>query len=113
YLHLLHNTNCHNSIDKTASASAVDKAACAFFKLEERSFLPGKSTQEEIALFALLYSLYLVWEEPALNAGLTTGFIGEKFFKNAIQKNPETTKYLTPWLKKHPEVYLGLSKYRN
>lgn len=112
HLNILHNTNCHHATDRSGSASAIDKAQSAFIKMQGHAFLPGVSSKEERSLFEVFYSMYLVWEEPEINAGLSTGFIGEKFFKNFIQKNPETTKYLTPWLKKHPQLYLALSKYR-
>lgn len=112
HLGVFHNKNCEHSTDRTAGANAADKAQNAFTQLRGHSFLPLDASLSEMALFRVLYSMYLVWEEPELNAGLSTGFIGEKFFNNFIQKNPETTRYLTPWLKHHPEMYLGLSEHR-
>lgn len=112
HLRVLHNKNCEHSTDKTAAATAVDKAQNAYYKIHKKFFLPQLASHEEIQLFQVLYSMYLVWEEPELNSGLSTGFIGEKFFKNFLQKNPETTRYLISWLKAHPEMYLGLSQYR-
>ena len=110
---LHHNKNCVQSTDRSAGANAADKAQTAFQQIRNTPYLPKVSSEEETALFKVLYSMYLVWEEPELNAGLSTGFIGEQFFNNFLQKNPETTKYLIKWLKRHPETYLGLSDYRS
>lgn len=112
HLRVIHNKNCEHSTDKTAASTAIDKALNAFYKIKQKAFLPELATNDETQLFQVLYSMYLVWEEPELNSGLSTGFIGEKFFKNFLQKNPETTHYLISWLKAHPEMYLGLSQYR-
>lgn len=109
----LHNKNCHNSTDRSAGAISADKAQHAYRKIHGRHFLPGYSSDKEISLFKVLYSMYLVWEEPEINAALSTGFVGEKFYHNFLQKNPETTRYLIHWLKKHPEMYLGLSDQRS
>lgn len=111
-MHVVHNKNCEYSTDKTAAAMASDKAATSFRKIHKRAFLPKLATAEERKLFEVLYSMYLVWEEPELNAGLSTGFVGEKYYRNFFQKNPEATRYLISWLQKHPEMYLGLSHYR-
>jgi len=108
-----HNKNCQNSTDRSAGANAADKAQYAYQKIYQRTFLPGHSDEQEISLFKVLYSMYLVWEEPEINAALSTGFVGEKFYHNFFQKNPETTRYLIRWLKKHPEMYLGLSDQRS
>lgn len=113
YLNYHHNKNCQNSTDRSAGANAADKAQHAYRKIYQRDFLPGCMNEQEIALFKVLYSMYLVWEEPELNAALSTGFVGEKFYQNFFQKNPETTRYLTQWLKDHPEMYLGLSAQRS
>lgn len=107
-----HNKNCQNATDRSAGADAADKAQYAYQKIYKTSFLPGYEEEGAEALFKVLYSMYLVWEEPEINTWLSTGFIGEKFYNNFIQKNPETTRYLVRWLKKHPEMYLGLSDYR-
>jgi hypothetical protein len=112
YLGYFHNKNCHNATDRSAGANAADKAQYTFQKIYKAPFLPGYEQAEERALFKVLYSMYLVWEEPEINTWLSTGFMGEKFYNNFIQKNPETTRYLVRWLKKHPEIYLGLSNYR-
>jgi len=109
----LHNKNCQNSTDRTAGANAADKAQYAYHKIYGHIFLPGLSDEQETSLFKVLYSMYLVWEEPEINAALSTGFIGEKFYHNFFQKNPETTRYLIQWLRKHPEIYLGLSDQRS
>lgn len=111
-LSYFHNKNCQNSTDRTAGANAADKAQYAYQKIYRQIFLPGLCDQQELSLFKVLYSMYLVWEEPEINAALSTGFIGEKFYHNFFQKNPETTRYLIQWLKKHPEIYLGLSDLR-
>lgn len=111
-LNYLHNKNCENSTDNSAGASAADKAQYAYEKIYYHSFLPGFATEHETSLYKVLYSMYLVWEEPELNAALSTGFLGEKFYHNFLQRNPETTRYLIHWLKKHPEIYLGLSDQR-
>jgi len=108
----LHNKNSRHSTDRSAGADAADKAQYAFMKLTQKPFLPGYSSEEGVALFQVLYSMYLVWEEPELNAALSTGFVGEKFHRNFFQKNPETTRYLMEWLQNHPALYLGLSEYR-
>lgn len=108
----IHNKNCQNSTDRSAGADAADKAAYTYQKIKQSPFLPGVSKNEELALFKVLYSMYLVWEEPEITAALSTGFLGEKFYHNFFQKNPETTRYLIHWLKKHPEMYLGLSDLR-
>ncbi len=107
-----HNKNCQNATDRSAGADAADKAQFSFQKLTHKAFLPGNESEEEIALFQVLYSMYLVWEEPEINTWLSTGFRGEKFYNNFFQKNPETTRYLVTWLKENPEMYLGLSDYR-
>jgi hypothetical protein len=112
HLKFMHHTNCSHSNDKSGAANAIEKAQNAFRAIQGYSFLPGVQEQNELLLFQVLYSMYLVWEEPELNAGLNTGYVGEKFFRNFIQKNPETTRYLTPWLKHHPQMYLALSDYR-
>ncbi len=109
----MHNKNCQNSTDRSAGAHAADKAQYAYRLIREHIFLPGYTSGQELSLFKVLYSMYLVWEEPEINAALSTGFIGEKFYHNFFQKNPETTRYLTSWVKKHPEVYLGLSDQRS
>ncbi len=108
-----HNKNCQNATDRSGGGSAADKAQHAFQKIYFRSFLPGYASKQEVSLFSVLYSMYLVWEEPEINAALSTGFVGEKFYQNFFQKNPETTRYLIRWLKKHPEIYLGLSDQRS
>lgn len=112
YLGVISNKNSAYATDRCASAVSLDKAQNAFLHLLATPFLPGLSSPEEEELFKVFYSMYLVFEEPELNSGLTTGFIGEKFYNNFIQRNPETTHYLISWLKEHPEVYLGLSGYR-
>lgn len=89
-----HNTNCHDSIDRAGSASAINKARHVFFELRGQPFLPGIETQEERVLFKVLYSLYLLWEEPEINAVLNTGIKRDRFYTKFIQKNPDTTKYL-------------------
>jgi len=108
----LHNKNCQNATDRTGAADAADKAQYAFRKIRKSYFLPGLDKEEERELFKVLYSMYLVWEEPEINTWLSTGFLGEKFYNNCIQKNQEATRYMVRWLKKHPELYLGLSDYR-
>lgn len=108
----LHNKNCCNSTDRSAGADAADKAQHAFKHILQYPFFPGSTSDMEISLFKVLYSMYLVWEEPEINAALSTGFMGEKFYNNIFQKNPETTRYLTPWLQKHPDMYLALSGHR-
>lgn len=105
-----HSTNCQHSLDRTAAASASDKAQHAAVALSGHFFLPHDSDEQ---LFKVLYSLYLVWEEPELTTALGTGFLGEKYHKNIFVRNGETTAYLIEWLKKHPDVYLGLSNYRH
>lgn len=107
-----HNKNCQNATDRSAGADAADKAQYGYCMLFNRPYLPGSDNEEERALFQVLYSMYLVWEEPEINTALSTGFMGEKFYNNFLQKNPETTRYLVHWLKKNPEMYLGLSDYR-
>lgn len=111
-LNIISNKNSAHATDRSASAVSLDKAQNAFLHLLATPFLPGLASEKEEDLFKVFYSMYLVFEEPELNTGLTTGFIGEKFYNNFIQKNPETTHYLTSWLKEHPEIYLGLSDYR-
>lgn len=112
FLDYRHNKNCQNSTDRSAGANAADKAQHAFRKIQGSYFLPDHADEQEISLFKVLYSMYLVWEEPELNAALSTGFVGEKFYQNFFQRNPETTRYLIKWLKEHPEMYLGLSNQR-
>lgn len=111
-LSFYHNVNCVNAIDRSAGAISLIKAQNAYKYMVKTPYLPGFSQEEEIALFRIFYSLYLVFEEPEFNAALTTGFIGEKYYNNILQKNPETTYYLIPCLKQYPEMYLGLSNYR-
>ena len=113
YLGYRHNKNCKNSTDRSAGANAADKASYAYQKIYRRIFLPGYSDEQETSLFKVLYSMYLVWEEPELNAALSTGFIGEKFYQNFFQENPEITQYLMHWFKKHPEIYTALSEQRS
>ncbi len=121
YLNLLaeqagytHSKNCKHSLDRCAGADAADKAQFAYTQIHKTPYLPGFSNlDEEHNLFKVLYSMYLVWEEPEFTTALSTGFLGEKFYDNVFQRNPETTRYLLPWLKKHPEIYLGLSKERS
>ncbi|MCH9627897.1 MAG: hypothetical protein S4CHLAM2_15450 [Chlamydiales bacterium] len=113
HLGYVHNKNCQNSTDRSAGAHAADKAQHAFQLISEHVFLPGYTSEQQLSLFKVFYSMYLVWEEPEVNAALSTGFVGEKFYHNFFQKNPETTRYLTSWVKKHPEVYLGLSSQRS
>lgn len=108
----IHNINCDDATDRSAGAISLIKAQNAYKRIAKTPFLPGSATLDETSLFRVFYSMYLVFEEPELNAGLTTGFVGEKFYQNFLQRNPETTFYLIPWLKKHPEMYLGLSNYR-
>lgn len=112
HLGIIHNKNCEEAIDRAAAADAIDKAQSAFRKICKKAFLPGEDIKDESALFKVLYSIYLVFEEPELTAAMSTGFIGEKFYRNFVQKNPETTHYLTTWLRRHPELYLGLSEER-
>lgn len=107
-----HTKNCEKSTDRSAGANAADKAQYATLKLHGHLFLPGEASEKEISLFKVFYSMYLVWEEPEITTGLSTGFIGEKFHQSFFAKNPETTRYLIHWLKKHPEMYLGLSRHR-
>jgi len=112
HLGYFHNKNCQNATDRSAGANAADKGKHAYQKMYKSPFLPGYKQEDEKALYKVLYSMYLVWEEPEINTWLSTGFVGEKFYNNFFQKNPETTRYLICWLKKHPEMYLGLSDYR-
>lgn len=108
----LHTKNCPNGLDRVSGADAADKAAHAFLKIQRQVFLPGSASEKESSLFKALYSLYLVWEEPEVSTALSTGFVGEKFYQPLFRKNPETTRYLIKWLKKHPQVFSGLSDYR-
>lgn len=106
-----HNKNCKNATNRSAGANAADKAQYAYQKICSKAFLPGHADEQETLFFKVLYSMYLVWEEPEINAALSTGFVGEKFYQNFLQKNQETTRYLIDWLKKHPEMHVGLSDY--
>lgn len=107
-----HNKNCEHALDRAAAANAADKAQYAYKILYGETFLPDYALHKETELFKVLYSMYLVWEEPERNAGLSTGFIGEKFH-HFFRNNPEATKYLVRSVKKHPELYLGLSEERS
>lgn len=111
-LKLDHHINCKRGIDRTGALSALNKAQRAFSSFTETPFLPGYDHEENEPLFSLLYSLYLIWEESEINSALASGFSGERFHKNPFKRNREATFYLTPWIKKHPESYLGISSER-
>lgn len=106
-LGFLHTVNCVDGTDRSASAISIIKAQNAYQHTTQKPYLPGFSNEQETSLFKVFYSMYLLFEEPELNAGLTTGFIAEK---NHIQKNLEATFYIIPWLKKHREIYLSYRK---
>ncbi|MEZ5314839.1 MAG: hypothetical protein R3E91_01305 [Chlamydiales bacterium] len=112
YLDYKHNKNCKNSINRSAGANAIDKAQHVYLKITQHHFLPDYANTQEIAFFKVLYSMYLIWEEPEINAALSRGFIGKSFYHNFLQKNPETTRYLIKWLKQHPDIYLALADHR-
>ncbi len=79
-----HNKNCQNATDRASSADAADKALYAFKTICATPFLPGYATSEELSLFKILYSMYLVWEEPEINQALNNGYISE----SSAQSNP-------------------------
>lgn len=106
-LEIMHHKNCHLALDRTSAAMAIDKSVFAFRKVTKTPFFPGKMTPEEESLFKIFYSMYLMWEEPEINATLSSGFVGGQFFKQFVRKNPEVTAYLMPWIKKHSELALG------
>lgn len=86
HLALMHNTHSEHGVERTAGACSADKAQRGFSQIRGKSFLPGVASEEEEALFKVLYTLYLVWEEP------------EPTMKPVISaKNPETSRYLTSW----------------
>ncbi|MCP5470232.1 MAG: hypothetical protein H7A36_07010 [Chlamydiales bacterium] len=96
-LHIFHNKNCRNAADRTSGAKAADKAQNGIRKLMGEPFLPGFNDHQ--ALFKVLYSLYLLWEEPEINSALTTGTHGAPFFKRFFHHNPDHTNYLMDWAK--------------
>lgn len=100
-----HNKNCQNAPERCAGADAADKALNAYHKFHHLPFLPGYESQDEHDFFKILYSIYLVWEEPEINIVLDTGLVTEKNYNNLIQKNPESNRYLLYWLTRHPEIY--------
>lgn len=112
YLGYCHNKNCVDAMDRSTAANAADKAQYAFKMIHNAPFIPEKASEEESSLFSVLYSMYLVWEEPEINTALSTGFLGENYHRNFFMKNSEATKYLIKWLKKHPEIYQGQSNLR-
>lgn len=94
HLGYYHNKNCQNATGRSMGANAADKAHHAYQKIYHSPFLPGCVSIEEQSLFKILYSMYLIWEEPEINVALNTDFWGEKFSNHFIPKNPEITRYL-------------------
>lgn len=90
-LKLNHSKNCQNATHRSAGAKAADKAQAAFQKICHSPFLPGKHDEKQMSLFQSLYTTYLLWEEPEVNALLNTGT--SLNFHNFLNKNPETKKY--------------------
>lgn len=85
---IVHNKNSRNATDRIAGAVAADKAQYAFQILEKTPFLPSDEVDER-NLFKSLYSVYLLKEEPELNAAFSSGF------RKHVHQNPETKHYLT------------------
>jgi hypothetical protein len=98
-LSLSTSTNCSYSIDRSSVANATDKAQYAYRALQGHSFFPQQATQEARELFKVLYSMYLIWEEPQITLGLSMGFMGEKYFTHFIHKDSEATRYLMEWVR--------------
>ena len=94
-LRMFHNKNCRNGIDRTSTAKAADKAQNAIRKITGEAYLPGHNDHKQ--LFKVLYSLYLLWEEPELNAALTIGLFGKSFFRRLFYHNPQQAEYLAKW----------------
>ena len=86
-----HSKNCQNATQRSAGAKAADKAQAVFRKIQSSPFLPGRHNDDEMSLFQSLYSIYLLWEEPEVNALLSTG--SDKKYNDFLHKNPETTRY--------------------
>ncbi len=84
-----HNKNSRNGMDRAAAADAADKSQYAFELFEKRPYLPGLGSENDTQLFKKLYSLYLLKEEPEINAAFSTGF------RKKIHKNLEVRHYLT------------------
>lgn len=97
-LHLFHHKNCRNASDRTSGIKAADKAQNALYKITNEAFLPGLTGNAN--LFKALYSLYLYWEEPELNAALSMGIFGRKFFRKLVCVNPDQAHYLMNWARK-------------
>lgn len=105
YLGYLHTKNCKTSTERCAAANAADKAQYAFQKVQNVPFLPALSNNDETELFKILYSMYLIWEEPELTTALSNGVFEDKSVNHAFAKNPEVGKYLIDWLKRHQEMH--------
>ncbi|MCH9703596.1 MAG: hypothetical protein K0U13_02270 [Chlamydiae bacterium] len=94
-LEVFHNKNCRNGVDRTTTAKAADKAQNALHRLTGETFLPGYNEHEK--LFKALYSLYLMWEEPGINAALSLGVSSHTFFRKLFYLNPQHNRYLASW----------------
>ncbi|MFN0065555.1 MAG: hypothetical protein ACKVOH_04890 [Chlamydiales bacterium] len=99
-LEIAHNKNCFNSSDRTSAAKATDKAQNGVIQTLDTPFIPGYSSKQAKKLFEVLYSMYLILEEPEINASLSTGLWGSHFFNNVFTHNPDAGRYLTRWMKK-------------
>ncbi|MCH9609261.1 MAG: hypothetical protein S4CHLAM45_14640 [Chlamydiales bacterium] len=87
-----HNKNCHNATHRSSGAKAADKAQRVFSHIQGAPFLPGVTDKLDASLFESLYTIYLLWEEPEINALLQTGSC--KKYHHFLNKNPETSRYL-------------------
>jgi hypothetical protein len=92
-LGFFHNKNSRNAINRIAGADAADKAGYAFQHLQKRPFLPlQEKLNNEKTLFTELYRLYLLKEEPEINAAFSSGFC------QPVRHNFETRRFLKKYL---------------
>ena len=91
-LSIFHNKNCLNGIDRTSTAQAADKAQNALLTLTGEHYLPGYNEHKK--LFRIFYTLYLMCEEPPMNAALSLGLFENHFFKRLFYYNPQQSEFV-------------------
>ncbi|MBS0623133.1 MAG: hypothetical protein JSS62_00760 [Verrucomicrobia bacterium] len=92
FLGIFHHKNSEQALHRSSAAKAADQAQFALTRLQKAPFLPGQSSEDEQHLFEVLYSLYLLKEEPELHQLMGTG--ESEHFQASLTRNPEIRRYL-------------------
>jgi|GEM_PF-2071682 len=94
---ILHNKSS-NLTAKLFAVRACDQAQAALTKIDALPYYPGHTTAYKHNLFELLYSAYLLLDEPTFNAALCGGFLTKEQYQEEILKDREISRHLSPWM---------------